>query len=688
MNAHTEAAVGQKLSVIDLFLLLSKNMVEMPDEESFMESALAHIGTTFQASRVYVFDYKKPFWYNTFEWVKPGVHSVQHLFQGVVLEYIEQLEATMETFFSGELKVIEHIDAIPEDEKDFFADQGIVSLIAIPLFCGGEFMGIFGIDQCEDIPHWAADNVVAAETMGHLLNNAKAHFAAQYVLQQEEKIAKQMLDALPIPFYVVDPLNYELLLYNTAFENFVGKERLCMGKCYTILHDFHAPCEFCGIAQMKSCESTKVWQHHNEIFHTDFTIIASKISWGDIEEAHAVAFMDITDSLLIQREQVLDREAAKMKARFLANMSHELRTPVNGIMGITRMAVKQSTDSHVLEYLEKIQYSSQILLAVINNVLDFLKIEAEKMDIEHCAFATEDVLDALKEKFMPEAEKKGLSLHFFPAHSLPEVLVGDALRFSQILSNLLSNAIKYTESGHICLEINAAQEEDSSLCTVSAQVSDTGLGMSQEHIEQLFNIFFRVDESLTRHQGGAGVGLPLVQGLLKLMGGELKVHSDLGKGSVFTCTIPFHVGTRDALPAAAQDISHAGQDVSIEGLHILLAEDNEINALIATEVLQSLGCTVDVAEDGEQALLCLEKKEYAAILMDLEMPRMNGYEATKKIRTDARFDTLPIIAMSAHSEQDMKKNEDLQGMQDYVTKPFDPQKLAVSIYTHTLGQKK
>ncbi len=159
MNTRTQIKAGQRLSAIDLYLLLSENIVNMPDEESFMQEALAHIGTTFQASRVYVFDYRKPCWYNTFEWVKPGTHSVQHLFQGVVLEYIEQLEATMETFFSGKLKVIEHIDKISPEEREFFAEQGIVSMIAIPMFYAGEFMGIFGIDQCEEIPHWVAENV-------------------------------------------------------------------------------------------------------------------------------------------------------------------------------------------------------------------------------------------------------------------------------------------------------------------------------------------------------------------------------------------------------------------------------------------------------------------------------------------------------------------------------------------------
>ncbi len=527
--------------------------------------------------------------------------------------------------------------------------------------------------------------------MGHLLNNAKAHYRAQEVLQKEEKIAKQMLDALPIPFYVANPETYELILYNKAFENFVGSERLGQEKCYSILHDFTEPCAFCGISQMHQGEKTKIWQHHNEMFKTDFTIIANRISWGHVENAHAVAFVDITDALHIQREQVLEREAAKMKARFLANMSHELRTPVNGIMGITRLALKHSTNDHVLEYLDKIQFSSQVLLTVINNVLDFLKIDAGKMDLEQCDFHVQEIFQRLEKNFRCQAEAKGLALHFFPSHAIPPVLQGDSMRFLQILENLLSNAIKFTDEGHICVECSGKLSEDGHTCLVSVQVNDTGLGMTEEHVEQLYNIFFKVDQSLTRHQSGAGVGLPLVQGLLKLMNGELKVFSELGKGSVFTCTIPFLVGD-EALCTSSADSESALSTIpdqgSLQGVHVLLAEDNAINALIATELLESFGCTVDVAEDGQQVLELLEQKQYDIVLMDLEMPRMNGVEATKRIRQEVKFSSIPIVAMSAHSAQDMRNNEELKGMQEYISKPFDPEYVQKLLYIYTRGEKK
>ncbi len=688
MNQITEVFTKESLNIIDLFLRMSENMVNMPDEKSFMEVALADVGKAFKASRVYVFDYREPRWYNTFEWLNTGVPSVRHLFQGIIFEDMEQLESTLATFNAGKLKTIEHIDASSAREKDFFSAQGIVSMIAIPLFSSGKFIGFFGLDQCEDVENWVSDHVDAAETMGHLLNNAKAHFKAQAVLASEDKVAKKMLDAFPVPFYVVNPNNYEMILCNKAFEDFVGEERLSLGQCYKILHNLDAPCSFCGIIQMQEDEKTKIWQHHNEIFDLDFTIIANKVSWMDVEDAHAVAFVDITDSLLLQKEQVLELEAMKMKGRFLANMSHELRTPVNGIMGITRLAEKNTTDAQVQHYLQKIQYSAQTLLTVINNILDFLKLEAGKMGIEQCPFVVKDIFEKLHQEFLPCAKAKDLELEFVYVNELPAVLKGDPLRFSQVVHNILSNAIKFTEHGKVQLQVQSIFAAQENMYTLHVAVQDTGVGMSESHIKQLFNVFFLVDASFARREGGAGVGLPLAQGLLELMGGDIQVRSTLGQGTVVTCSVPFAAGHTEADKESLVRTAHCPQDISVAGLHVLLAEDNEINALIASELLESFQCTVDVASDGVHVLDYMENKRYDVILMDLEMPRMNGFEATMKIRQDARFHAVPIIGMSAHSVQDMKNNEQLTGMQDYITKPFEPQRVLELLHMYTRGDKK
>ncbi len=685
MNHSIEMSHAKKSKMIDLFLRMSENMINISDENIFMNIALADIGNTLKASRVYIFDYRDPYWYNTFEWVNEGVVSLQQTFQGVAFGFMEQLEGTIETFLAGKPKVIEHINKASQEEKEFFATQGIVSMITVPLFYMGEFIGFFGIDQCEDVENWVQDTVTVAETMGHLLNNAKAHFSAQAKLQNEENLVKQMLDVLPIPFYVVNPENYELILYNKAFADFVSTELSTDVTCYKVLHGYDRPCDICSIHKNDG-QQTVAWQHHNEKFQTDFTVIANKISWEDIDLAYAVAFMDITDSLLIQRKQILEREAVKMKGRFLANMSHELRTPVNGIMGITRLAEKQSTNPQVLYYLEKIQHSSEKLLIVINNILDFLKLEAGKMTAERCPFAVKEVFDKLRKEFLPLAKHKGLNLNFNYEENIPAVLHGDALRFSQIIHNLLSNAIKFTEQGYVQVDVRCVLQKGCDNCTLQVQVSDTGIGMSEGHVEKLFDVFFRADDSFTRHQGGAGVGLPLAQGLLKLLNGNISVSSETGKGSVFQCIIPFVVGCESDLHSQTLCVEQG--DVSLAGLKVLLAEDNEINVIIAKEMLESFNCCVQVAEHGEQVLELLEKNAYDIILMDLEMPCMNGFEATARIRADLKFAQLPIIGMSAHSVQDMKNHEQLTGMQDYVTKPFDPQHVAALLYAYTRGDRK
>ncbi len=685
MNHSIEMLHSKKSKMIDLFLRMSENMINISDENIFMNIALADIGSTLKASRVYIFDYRDPYWYNTFEWVSEGVVSLQQNFQGVAFGFMEQLEGTIETFLAGKPKVIEHISKASREEQEFFATQGIVSMITVPLFYMGEFIGFFGIDQCEEVENWVQDTVTVAETMGHLLNNAKAHFNAQAKLQNEETLAKQMLDVLPIPFYVVNPKNYELVLYNKAFADFVNVEPSSAVTCYKILHGYDRPCDICGIHNSDG-QQTMVWQHHNEKFQTDFTVIANKISWEEIDLAYAVAFMDITDSLLIQRKQVLERESVKMKGRFLANMSHELRTPVNGIMGITRLAEKQSTNPQVLYYLEKIQHSSENLLIVINNILDFLKLEAGKMTAEQCPFVVKELFEKLRKEFLPLAKNKGLNLKFSYEENTPAVLHGDSLRFSQVIHNLLSNAIKFTEQGYVQVDVRTMLQKDSDNCILQVIVSDTGIGMSENHVEKLFDVFFRADDSFARHQGGAGVGLPLAQGLLNLLNGNMIVSSESGKGSVFQCTAPFLLGKASDLRNRAQCADQ--EEISLVGLKVLLAEDNEINVIIAKEMLESFHCCVQVAEHGEQVLELLEKNAYDIILMDLEMPRMNGFEATARIRADSRFAQLPIIGMSAHSVHDMKNHEQLSGMQDYVTKPFDPQHVATLLYAYTHGNKK
>ncbi len=681
---HSEGLCVQRDSdVIASFLKISENMVSMQDEHDFMQSSLETIGQTLRASRVYIIECDDSHWYTPYDWVKANNHDAQAFSSGVSLDIMEQLEKSMPLFLKGKLKIVPRIDMLDAaEDRAFWTQRNIVSFVAMPLFAEGRFVGILGIDNCKHNDQWTEKSLELVETFGHLLISAKEHFKAQKILQDEGKIAQQMLDALPVPFYIVNPQNYELVLSNKVFSELVAKKPLPHQRCYEVLHGFTKPCSFCGLHKTKEKGVSNVWQHRNDILNADFTIIATRIDWGNLKNAYAVAFIDITDVLQMQKDQVLEREAVKVQERFLANMSHELRTPVNGIIGMASLAEKKTQDQQIKNYLKKIQFSAHTLLHVINNILDFSKIEAGKMELECSPFNLKAVCEQTVQKFSESAEQKGLSLHMDYDAMLPMNFMGDSLRIAQILQNFVNNALKFTDTGQISLRISADTKNVQGVCTVRIAVIDTGIGMTPEYVKRLFDIFFMADKSFSRQQGGSGVGLPLVHGLIKLMQGELHVTSAPGQGTTFECILPLTVVQQEARELK-QEHGKKSHNKILKNTRILFAEDNEINVIIAREMLESFGCMVDVAMDGVEVLELLEKNKYDAVLMDMEMPRMTGFEATAKIRSDTTFDSLPIIGMSAHSKQDVVQREALKGMQAYVMKPFEPQELydVLSAYT-------
>jgi len=380
-------------------------------------------------------------------------------------------------------------------------------------------------------------------------------------------------------------------------------------------------------------------------------------------------------------------EATQAKSMFLANMSHEIRTPMNAVIGMAHLALKTPLDAKQRDYVQKIHTAGTSLLGVINDILDFSKVEAGRLDLETIYFWLDDVLASLTNLVENKASDRGLGFTIDVAKGVPRDLVGDPMRVGQILVNLVNNAIKFTERGSIALRIKEVERSRDRL-RLQIEVCDTGIGMTREQIGKLFQAFSQADGSTTRKYGGTGLGLTICRRLAEMMGGTISAESEPGVGSTFRFTGWFGLGARRArraAPATAEEIHPAALQKarepateSLSGIRVLLAEDNEINQQIAVELLESEGAAVDVAGDGEQAIAKVFESalaRYDAVLMDVQMPGIGGIEATRRIRADRRFATLPIIAMTSHALAEERQRCLDAGMQEHLTKPIDPDAL-------------
>lgn len=435
----------------------------------------------------------------------------------------------------------------------------------------------------------------------------------------------------------------------------------------------------------------------NSLFHTcertDGTWILSMIVPQKYDEnGHIVSVLLANRDFTEEKKRELEQEEAlcqeKIKAEkaneaksiFLFNMSHDIRTPMNAIVGYSQLMKKELTNPKLVHYQEMIEQSSKLLLSIINNVLDMARVESGKMELDENFEVVGNVSQLVCSVFAAEASRKNIELHENVNVEHKYVIV-DSTKMQEILSNLISNAIKYTpEGGKVLIDVQELPYDKEGYVLIQTKVTDTGIGMSEEFLPSLFDLFTRERNTTLSKIPGTGLGMAIVKNFVDLMNGSIEVESKLGKGSTFTITIPHKLADKDYTYRNIESSNEC--DIDFKGKRILLAEDNELNAEITSTILSEMGFEVKVVEDG---ILCVNEIQrqpantYDLILMDIQMPNMDGYKATHCIRHLSQFEkaNIPIIAMSANAfEEDKKKAFDAK-MNDYITKPIDFQKMEV-----------
>ncbi len=474
--------------------------------------------------------------------------------------------------------------------------------------------------------------------------------------------------------------------------------------CYKVMKDQQKPCDDCyfDLIANKGKNIRYVLKQDNRVFD----IVATPITLQDGTVAKMEIRTDITAQRQSEKDLLVAKEAAEAAAvsqsAFLANMSHDIRTPLNGIMGMLRLTLDSDLDESQREKLESAKISTDFLFALLNDILDLSKINAGQLVLENHAFSLSSFLADIQSMFSLVSSEKGLDFKVVSDDNVPDIVQGDSLRIRQILTNFLSNSIKFTHQGSIILSVEARSPGNNDML-FQFIVKDTGIGIADDMLEKIFDSFTQADVSTTRKYGGTGLGLAICSQLVQLMDGAVNVSSTEGEGSTFSFTVRLKLGRKQDLTDLQNKDSEMLQLDSC--LAVLLVEDNKINRDLARMTLEQMGHSVREASNGIEALEAMEKQFFDIVLMDVQMPTMDGLTTTQNIRlceqgslseTDPNYELLaglqkkiigrktPIVALTANAMAEDRTRCMKAGMDEYLTKPFLPDQVA-AVLAHVTG---
>ncbi|MCI4667613.1 MAG: ATP-binding protein [Bacteroidia bacterium] len=391
--------------------------------------------------------------------------------------------------------------------------------------------------------------------------------------------------------------------------------------------------------------------------------------------------------ILMIEEKRKAEAASQAKSDFLSTMSHEIRTPMNAVIGLSHLLMQENPRPDQLNSLRTLHFSAENLLSLINDILDYSKIEAGKITLENREYNLYELVDGIHRTFQPKAGDKNVKFYLRWGRQVPKRIIGDQVRLSQVLNNLISNALKFTEAGKVVLEIDLMEKTDSEVLLYFA-VQDTGIGIPKEKQDKIFSRFAQANESTTRRYGGTGLGLAITKNLLELQGSNIELESEVGKGSRFFFKVRFKtVNENEATPDEA--IRQKLESNELVGLRALVAEDNAVNRMIVERFLRKWGIQATFAVNGQEAFDRVKEQQFDIVLMDIHMPVMDGLQASKAIRKELKLspEELPIVALTASTLAEDRKEAEEAGMDGYISKPFDPFDLFQKIHRHGKGKE-
>lgn len=534
------------------------------------------------------------------------------------------------------------------------------------------------------------DNSTSDEVLFKLKNHYRI-FELEKMLGYNDLLYKKIFEQIPVVVYTALLDEKKTTLYiNPRIESFTGyttaewlgdvdlKERLiheedlgrykqAMSLCKNIGDKFK--CEY----RLRNYDGIYFWVDDQGEVISDETTNTYQIQGIIIDINYRKEMEDNLVSTIIESNiaKKIAEESNKAKSRFLATMSHEIRTPLNAIIGMTDMALMTDASSEQLDYLITVKNEANHLLGLINDILDLSKIEADKIELSEESFNLYSLLDSLSNLFINQLNEKSIKFSMVISSNVPEYIIGDQMRLKQILVNLLGNAIKFTEKGFISLEVELSETvyTHEQKNKILFKVRDTGIGIPPERHSIIFDMFTQGDAEVTRKYGGTGLGLSICKKLVEKMHGDIGVESNSGKGSLFYFTVFVATGN----PKIKSEVIPHHSDIKYTNIKILLADDNIINARLVEVILKKIGFSVKVVGNGKEVLDQLNSDDYNLLILDIEMPEMDGFETAKKIRTGAcgqRNTKIPIIAMTAYALDEVRDKCYDIGMNDYIIKPI------------------